>query len=276
MLIDNFTVIAQLINFLILVWLLKRFLYQPVLRAIDAREARLQEQQYRAQEEQSQAQDLKSKLEQKQQELQQQRDELLEQARSEAREHKDKELEQARSEIEAQKEQWRKQLRLEQQQIQNQLRDCVLGELHAALSAALHDLADRELEQQMIHHFIKRLENLGAEQREELQHISTATEPVLKTSFALDEDTQKKLHTVMNNTLALDTLTFRNESDMTCGIKLEWEDHHLEWSLDTYLEQMQRGLQQQLEEIGAGGKKNIHDREQSHAHSSSTQQEIPA
>ncbi|MFQ3186924.1 MAG: F-type H+-transporting ATPase subunit b, partial [Marinomonas primoryensis] len=41
MLIDWFTVIAQLINFLVLVWLLKRFLYRPILNAIDAREKRI-------------------------------------------------------------------------------------------------------------------------------------------------------------------------------------------------------------------------------------------
>jgi F-type H+-transporting ATPase subunit b len=39
MLIDWFTVGAQALNFLILVWLMKRFLYQPILNAIDAREA---------------------------------------------------------------------------------------------------------------------------------------------------------------------------------------------------------------------------------------------
>ena len=38
MLIDWFTVGAQVLNFLVLVWLLKRFLYKPVLDAIDARE----------------------------------------------------------------------------------------------------------------------------------------------------------------------------------------------------------------------------------------------
>ena len=38
MLIDWFTVGAQTLNFLILVWLMKRFLYKPVLDAIDARE----------------------------------------------------------------------------------------------------------------------------------------------------------------------------------------------------------------------------------------------
>jgi len=38
MLIDWFTVGAQTLNFLILVWLMKHFLYQPVLNAIDGRE----------------------------------------------------------------------------------------------------------------------------------------------------------------------------------------------------------------------------------------------
>ena len=41
MLIDWFTVGAQVLNFLILVWLLKRFLYHPILDAIDAREQRI-------------------------------------------------------------------------------------------------------------------------------------------------------------------------------------------------------------------------------------------
>lgn len=35
--INWFTVIAQVINFLILVWLLRRFLYKPVLNAIAER-----------------------------------------------------------------------------------------------------------------------------------------------------------------------------------------------------------------------------------------------
>jgi len=41
MLIDWFTVGAQTLNFLILVWLMKRFLYKPIIDAIDAREKRI-------------------------------------------------------------------------------------------------------------------------------------------------------------------------------------------------------------------------------------------
>ena len=43
MLIDWFTVAAQIANFAILVWLLKRFLYRPVLDAMAAREKRVRE-----------------------------------------------------------------------------------------------------------------------------------------------------------------------------------------------------------------------------------------
>ena len=42
MLIDWFTVVAQAVNFIILVWLLKHFLYKPILDAIDAREKRIE------------------------------------------------------------------------------------------------------------------------------------------------------------------------------------------------------------------------------------------
>src|ERR1700730_887306 len=41
MLIDWFTVGAQMLNFLVLVWLLKRYLYKPILDAIAAREGRI-------------------------------------------------------------------------------------------------------------------------------------------------------------------------------------------------------------------------------------------
>ncbi|HKM26211.1 MAG TPA: F0F1 ATP synthase subunit B, partial [Thiopseudomonas sp.] len=37
--IDWVTVLAQIANFLLLLWLLKRFLYRPILDGIDAREA---------------------------------------------------------------------------------------------------------------------------------------------------------------------------------------------------------------------------------------------
>lgn len=55
MLIDWFTVAAQAVNFLVLVWLLKRFLYKPILGAMDAREQRIASQLRQAEAEKAEA-----------------------------------------------------------------------------------------------------------------------------------------------------------------------------------------------------------------------------
>ena len=54
--INWFTVIAQLVNFALLVWLMKRFLYAPVLAAIDAREKKITAQLTAAKTQQAEAQ----------------------------------------------------------------------------------------------------------------------------------------------------------------------------------------------------------------------------
>lgn len=253
MLIDSFTIIAQLINFLILVWLLKRFLYQPVLRAVDAREHRLQQQQQRAQQEQEQAQELKLQLKQEHNELQQQRASLLEQARSEVKTQKDQELELARTEIDAQKQQWRAQLQIEQQNLQRHLRSCALTQLHRGVSRALHDLAEVKLETQLLNHFSARLHQLPDAERQELRRINAAasTAPIIKTSFPLDESMQKNLRAALDSVLEQSEVLFEHEPNMGCGVELHWEDYRLGWSLDTYLEQMKQELRQQMDEISA-------------------------
>ncbi|MDY0185498.1 MAG: F0F1 ATP synthase subunit delta [Desulfuromonadaceae bacterium] len=253
MLIDNFTVIAQLINFLILVWLLKRFLYKPVLRAIDAREQRLQQQQQQAEQQQQKAQTLKLQLEQEHAELQQQRDTLIEKARNEVKTQKDQELEQARTEIEAQKQRWNAQLQIEQQNLQGHLRDCALTQLRQGVSHALHDLAEVKLETQLLNHFSARLGQLPTTERQELCRINAAANvaPIIKTGFPLDDSMQNNLRAALDRVLEQHNVSFEQDPDIGCGIELRWEDYRLSWSIDTYLEQMEQKLRQQMDEINA-------------------------
>ena len=77
MLIDWFTVGAQALNFLILVWLLKRFLYEPILRAIDAREKRIATELADADAKKAEAQKERDEFQQKNGEFDRQRAALL-------------------------------------------------------------------------------------------------------------------------------------------------------------------------------------------------------
>ena len=78
--IEWFTFAAQIINFVILVALLKRFLYGPVLRMMDQREQRIAERMNDAERTRREADEEAEQLRRQQQQLEHQRETLLVQA----------------------------------------------------------------------------------------------------------------------------------------------------------------------------------------------------
>jgi len=67
--IDWITVVAQIVNFLVLVWLLQRFLYGPITRAMKNREKRIENRLTEARQERNEAEDEAEAYRQKQRQL---------------------------------------------------------------------------------------------------------------------------------------------------------------------------------------------------------------
>ncbi len=84
MLIDWFTVLAQAVNFLILVWLMKRFLYHPILNALDARERRIAAELADADARKAEARAEREEYSRKNEEFERQRADMLAKATDEA------------------------------------------------------------------------------------------------------------------------------------------------------------------------------------------------
>src|SRR3984957_5307485 len=84
MLINWFTVVAQAFNFLILVWLLKRFLYKPILHAIDEREKGIAAQLADAEAKKAEAQKDRDELHRKSEAIDEERAVLLKTATDDA------------------------------------------------------------------------------------------------------------------------------------------------------------------------------------------------
>src|SRR5580700_624339 len=101
MLIDWFTVGAQALNFLILVWLMKRFLYKPILNAIDAREKRIATELADADAKKAEAQKERDEFLQKNREFDQQRAALVSKATEEAKTERQRLVEEARKAADA-------------------------------------------------------------------------------------------------------------------------------------------------------------------------------
>ena len=155
MLIDWFTVGAQALNFIILVWLLKRFLYKPILNAIDAREKKIAAELADADAKRTQAQRERDEFEHKNQEFDQQRAALLTKATDEASTERQRLLENARQEAEALGAKRREALRTDAKAINQAIAQRIQQEVFEIARKALSDLAAESLEERMCEAFIR-------------------------------------------------------------------------------------------------------------------------
>jgi len=253
--IDWFTVAAQIVNLLILVYLLKRFLYGPVVRAMDAREKRVTDRLEDAQEREEAANEREQEFEQKSQGLEQRRRDILAEARQEADDRRRELVDEAREEVESQRERWRKELERERETFLRDLRHEAASWVAGGVRRACQDLASVDLEQRMISVFQDRIQKLEEDSREQLaETVRSSEEPLtLVTSFELDESQQEELRDTLEQALdASVELRFAESADLVCGLELRTPSTALSWSIDAFVNDLSATIDEKLRQAERG------------------------
>jgi F-type H+-transporting ATPase subunit b len=239
--VDWITVSAQIVNFLVLVWLLKRFLYEPVIRAMDRREQRIAEQLQVAQEREQQAQVEQQQYQDKAAQLDRQREELITKAQQQAEEEKHQLLDLARDEVNEQRKQWLGQADQDKEEFLKILQKKSTEAIQAISRKALSDLANADLEEQVIAAFIHRLKSLDKDSRKALaQAVTGASEPLrIHSAFELDSTVRARITRAVHEYIAegIDT-QYSGSPELLCGIELSGGGQHLSWNLADYLREL--------------------------------------
>ncbi len=141
MLINWFTVLAQAINFLILVWLLKHFLYKPILHAIDEREKGIATQLAEAEAKKAEAQKERDDFQHKNQVFDQERAALLKKATDDANSERQRLLDEARKDADALRAKRQEALESEQRNLNVEITRWTQKEVFAITRKTLADLA---------------------------------------------------------------------------------------------------------------------------------------
>lgn len=248
--IDWLTVIAQIVNFLILVWLLKRFLYRPVIDIMDRREQRIAEQLRNAELREKTSVDTTHEYQSKLEALELDRNELMKKAREAAEAERLELLEQARGEVAVKRNLWQRQVTEEQQEFLRSLKHMAADSIQAIARRTLADLADTELEERIIESFIQQLSGLDKESR---LAITASSQPVqVTTSYELDSAIRSRLTRAIHKQFKEGLKVVYSESpDPMCGIELSVTGRTLSWSLAGYLQDLEQLVQKQLETVGA-------------------------
>lgn len=248
--IDWVTTVAQVINFLVLVALLRHFLYGPITRAMAEREERIAKRMHEAEEREREARERAEAHEQARRELEERREEVLESARRAAEEERERLTEEARREVAALERRWHEALRDEQRGFLDELRRRIGEQLCGLSRQALSDLANADLQEQMVAVFLERLAGIDPPRREELRAgLREGSGPVrVTTAFELPADRREHVRRAIRELLGIDgEVDFTRSDDLLCGIELGVGGRKLGWSIDSYLDRLAESITEMLD-----------------------------
>ena len=251
MLIDWFTVGAQALNFIVLVLLLKRFLYKPILNAIDARERRIAASLADANQKTVEARKERDLFQHKNEEFDRQRAALLSKATDDAKAERQRLLEDARKAADTLGTKRQEELQSDANNLKQAIRCRTQEEVFAIARKALTDLATTSLEERMSEVFISRLRTMDGKAKESLgEAIRTATKPVLvRSAFELPAVQRDGIQRALNETFSLDVhIRFETAPDLVSGIELVTDGHKVAWSIAEYLISLETKVGELLKE----------------------------
>jgi F-type H+-transporting ATPase subunit b len=251
MLIDWFTVGAQALNFLILVWLMKRFLYKPILRAIDDREKRIAAELVNADKKKAEAQKESDEFKQKNAEFDQQRAALLSKATDEAKAEHQRLLDEARKDSDNLRTKQQDALRNEQKSLSEEITRRTKEEVFAITRKTLADLATTSLEERLGEVFTRRLREMDVKAKAELAGaLKRASAPVLvRSAFDLPEAQRGAIQNALNETFSAEIrVRFETAPDLISGIELTTNGQKVAWSIADYLLSLEKGVDELLKE----------------------------
>ena len=236
--IDWLTVSAQIVNFLVLAWLLHRFLYGPITRAMERREQRIAQRLEDAQQMRVDAESEGLAFRRERDELAQRRDQFFATARQEAEDERRRLYEESRADIEAQKAAWFRDLQEQRAAFLSDIRERAKHQFCTLARRALKDLADARLEDQMTRVFCRKLRLLDPEAKRRMGDAAGRADGIatVRSGFEASRDAKEAIaHVIQDEILANARVVFEPAPDVLRGLELKMGGQTIAWTLDSYM-----------------------------------------
>jgi len=250
-LINWFTVIAQIVNFLILVVLLKYLLYNRIIKAMDEREGKIQLHLKEAEEKEQAAEQEAQSLREKNRDFDEKREYMLAQAKKEADARRKELIQEARQAATNLRLVWQEAVRREKESFVLNLRKMAATQAYSITRKAFEDLADAEPEERMVDVFLARIQKIKKKERDALvASIKEAgNEVVIQSAFEITSKMRKKVTQALHRHLSGEIAPrYETTPDLIMGIELKTRGRKIAWNLRHYLDTMEENVLRTLEQ----------------------------
>ena len=246
--IDWFTFTAQIINFLILLALLKRFLYGPILKAIDDREAEIAFRYEKVEEQRKAADSALADFEARTQELAHAKQQLLAEAAEECEQWKSDHLAEARLETEEARAGWFAAIDRERAQLKANLLAQYRQHSLRLAEGILTCLSDRNAQDFLVDAFVRRILESESKASVDQPTGEANEETTVRTAFELSPTQQVKLKdALVQRGYSSDEIQFRVDESLICGAEIRTRDHEVPWSIRESLDYLAADFSRDLD-----------------------------
>jgi F-type H+-transporting ATPase subunit b len=255
---DWLTIAAQIANFLVLIWLLQRFLYTPITRAMAKREARIEERLADARKQRQEAEQEAKTLRERQQDLDARAEEVLAEARREAEALKDRLEQDLRKEFDEKRSNWQEHLEEEKTELIRQLRKRMADQVVKVVRRTLSDFANTDLATQIANEFARRLGTLEEANKSRLRAAAArpGSTAMIGSGIDLPAEARSLIAQAVHHNLGTDIkFDYRTDEDVVLGIRLTLGEEIVEWSAGSYLKKLDDLVRDTLDAAGIGSPK---------------------
>lgn len=239
--IDWFVFFAQIVNFLILLALLKKFLYGRIIGAMDAREAKISATFDDAEKSLEDSRRSARQYEERLQELEAASEDLMNRARVKADAYHRELLEKAREEVDQIQNRWVETLRSERENFFRELRRLTGAQVYAITRRVLKDLADMDLEQRIVQILAERIEALNRDEREEIRSLAGDGERItVQSAFDIPPEARDQLDAAIRRNIGSGIeVAYEKSDDVMSGYELRIDGYKIAWSMKDYLDALE-------------------------------------
>ncbi len=241
-----FEIIAQIVNFFIILFILQKLLYKPVLGAMKKRQERIQKSQIEADEKMKEADELIKKYDRKIEDIQNEKRNILEDARKQAQEKKESLLKEYKQEAEDKRKVYLKEIEDERENFTNNLRKKLGNSAVKIASHILDTISSRELEKEIFNNFIRNIEDLN----KNVPDSDVFKEETLEMNSFRDLSTEEKetIENVLKKQLKnLKTIQYVTDPSLILGYELNLETYTIHANINNYLSEIEKDIIKNIE-----------------------------
>lgn len=249
--IDWFTFIAQVINFLILIALLQRFLFKPVVKAMEAREKKITDELEGARLKKVEAEQKERQLQQELDDFAAEKDQLMQEAREEVGDRRKAWMDELRTEISEVRARWMETVETEKESFLKHLTQETGSQVVQLMEKVLVDLSERNLQQQTVDFFFQKLGQLDPKEIKQLKKTTDdIQEPIVEviSTFELSQEQNDRLVDMLNEITGTDLIyKFKESPELGFGLEVHIAGWRLGWNLQSYLEGLKSDMDRFLQ-----------------------------